>query len=156
MTPLDLGIGLLIALGLIGIIVPALPGDLLVGGAIVLWALASGGSAWVFGLLGAGLVATGMVVKYVVPGRRMRDAGVARSSLLLGGLLGLVGFFVIPVVGLALGFVLGVFLAESRRHPGQAGRSTWQAVSAVGLAVLIEFGFCLLAAVVWAVGVLAT
>ena len=30
-------------------------------------------------------------------------------------LLGVVGFFVVPVVGLFLGFVLGVYLAELRR-----------------------------------------
>ncbi|GAA0316713.1 DUF456 family protein [Kineococcus aurantiacus] len=32
--------------------------------------------------------------------------------LLLGAVLGVVGFFAVPVVGLPLGFVLGVFLGE--------------------------------------------
>ena len=156
MTSLDLLVGLLIAIGLVGIVVPALPGDLLVGGAILLWAVLTGGGAWAFGLLGVALVVLGMVVKYVVPGRRMRDAGVSRSSLVLGGVLGIIGFFVIPVVGLAIGFVLGVFLAESRAGRADAGKATFAAVKAVGLAVLIEFTFCVVAAAVWAVGVLVT
>ena len=62
------------------------------------------------------LVALGVVVKYVVPGRRLKAAGVPTSTLLLGAALGVVGFFVIPVVGLLVGFVLGVYLAELRRE----------------------------------------
>ena len=57
-------------------------------------------------------LALGAVVKYVVPGRRLKQVGVPTSTLLLGGVLGVVGFFVIPVVGLLVGFVLGVYLAE--------------------------------------------
>ena len=42
----------------------------------------------------------------------MRAADVRTLSLVAGGVLGIVGFFVIPVVGLLIGFVLGVYLAE--------------------------------------------
>ena len=34
-------------------------------------------------------------------------------------MLGIVGFFVVPVVGLLLGFVLGVYLAELARLGGR-------------------------------------
>ena len=53
--------------------------------------------------------------------------------------LGVVGFFVIPVVGLFVGFVLGIYLAE-RRRVGQADAwpSTKAALRAVGLSILIE------------------
>ena len=54
-------------------------------------------------------------MKYVVPGRRLKENGIPNSTLLLGGVLGVVGFFVIPVVGLLVGFVLGVYLAELNR-----------------------------------------
>nr|WP_284290737.1 DUF456 family protein [Angustibacter aerolatus] len=56
------------------------------------------------------------MVKYVLPGRRLKDAGVPWWTTLAGVALGVVGFFVVPVVGLLLGFVLGVYLAE----PGPA------------------------------------
>jgi uncharacterized protein len=44
----------------------------------------------------------------------------------LGSLLAVVGFVVVPVVGLPLGFVLGVYLAELARlrDPGAAWPST--------------------------------
>ena len=49
------------------------------------------------------------------PGSPAQGGGIPTSTLLLGGVLGVVGFFVIPVVGLLVGFVLGVYLAELSR-----------------------------------------
>jgi hypothetical protein len=67
-----------------------------------------------------------------------------------------VGFFVIPVVGLPLGFVLGVYLAERLRQPGHrfAWRSTGEAIKAVGLSILIELGAGLFIAGLWLAAVL--
>ena len=39
--------------------------------------------------------------------------------LVAGGLLGLVGFFVVPVVGLVVGFVLGVYYPAEHRRVGR-------------------------------------
>ena len=155
MTANDLLIGLLIALGLVGILVPLLPGSLLVLGAIWLWCLETGGpTAWAVGLAALVLVAVGAVVKYVVPRRRLQDAGVPGSTQWLGVALGVVGFFVVPVVGLVLGFVLGVYLAEHRRVGAAAAwPSTRAALRAVGLGMLIELGAACAAAAVWGVGV---
>ena len=71
--------------------------------------------------------------------------------------LGVVGFFVVPVVGLFLGFVLGVYLAE-RRRLGAAGAwpSTKASLRAVGLSILIELVAGVLAAGTWVVGVTVT
>ncbi|SLE53817.1 Protein of uncharacterised function (DUF456) [Mycobacteroides abscessus subsp. massiliense] len=56
--------------------------------------------AWVVLGIVVGLAATTTVVKYVWPAARMREAGVPTLSLVLGGIAAIVGFFVIPVVGL--------------------------------------------------------
>ena len=154
-TLLTVAVAVAIAVGLVGIVVPVLPGSVLVLGAILVWALEVGtGGAWVvFGLATTFLV-LGTVVKYAVPGRRLKASGVPGSTMLLGGLLGVVGFFVVPVVGLFAGFVLGVYLAERHRLGGaQAWPSTRSALRAVGLSVLIELLAGLLAAATWAVGV---
>jgi hypothetical protein len=68
-----------------------------------------------------------------------------------------IGFFVVPVVGLPLGFVLGVYLAERLRLPGHAAAwaSTRAALAAVGWSMVIEFLTALLVTAGWAVGLIA-
>lgn len=151
--------GIAIALGLVGIVVPVVPGLLMSWLGVAFWAFlgdAPGTVKWTV-LVVATLVATlGALVKYMLPGRRLKAAGVPNTALLSGGVLGLIGFFVIPVVGLILGFVLGVFLVErARLGPGRAWPSTKQALGAAGLAMLIEFTAALGVAVVWVFGLLA-
>ena len=119
MSGLEYAVALAIAIGVVGVIVPLLPGSLLVLGAILVWAWDIGSpTGWTVLAVATLVIALGSVVKYVVPGRRLKDNGIPNSTLFLGGALGVVGFFVIPVVGLLIGFVLGVYLAELRRRPG--------------------------------------
>ena len=107
-------------------------------------------------VLAAVVLVGGGVVKYLVPGRRLKDAGVPASTLWLGGLLGVVGFFVVPVLGLFLFFVGGLYLAELARLGSAAAAwpSTRTALGAVGLVVLVELTSSLLAAGTWLLAVL--
>ncbi|TQM29989.1 DUF456 domain-containing protein [Nocardia bhagyanarayanae] len=153
----ELLIGLLILVGLLGIIIPILPGVILVFGVILAWAIITGGAtAWtVFAISTVFLVLSG-VIKYTWPGRKMKDAGVSNRALFLGAVLGIVGFFVIPVVGLFVGFVLGVYLSELQRL-GQnqpAWQATKHALKGVGLSMLIELFGALLATATWITGAL--
>jgi uncharacterized protein YqgC (DUF456 family) len=158
MTGVEVLVALAIAVGLVGVIVPVLPGSLLVLGAVLVWAWdVATSEGWVVFAIATTFIALGSVVKYVVPGRRLKDNGIPSSTLMLGGVLGIVGFFVIPVVGLLVGFVLGVYLAELRRvGSGAAWPATVHALKAVGLSIVIELLACLLAAATWAVGVVLT
>ena len=158
MSPLDAVVALAIAVGLVGVLVPVLPGTALVLGAILVWAVQTGGSvAWTVALVATALLAAGAVAKYARPGRRLKEAGIPASTQWTGALLGVVGFFVVPVVGLVLGFVLGVYAAEHRRvGPRLAGPSTMAALRAAGLSILVELLAAVLAAGVWAAGVMAT
>ena len=152
-------VALAIAVGLAGILLPLVPGTLLVLGAIAVWAvLEHNVTSWVtFGVVAA-LLAVSIVVKYLWPVRRMRAADVSTWSLVAGAALGIVGFFVIPVLGLVIGFVLGVYLAEfaHRRNQRAAWTSTGHAIKGVLLAVGVELCGALLATVAWAVGVYLT
>jgi len=157
-TLTDALVGLAILVGLVGIIVPVLPGSILVLAAVLVWALELGtGAGWVVFAIATSLLAVGTLVKYVVPGRRLQAAGVPNSTLWVGAGVGIVGFFVIPVVGLLVGFVAGVYLAEHRRV-GAAGAwpQTLAALKAVGLGILIELVAGVLAASTWLVGVIVT
>src|SRR6476659_5513342 len=110
MEPVTLLAGVLVLLGLLGIVVPLLPGLPLV------WAVSvhTTGAWLVLGLVSA-LAALGMVLKYVLPGRHLQSSSVGTPTMLAGVAVGVVGFFVVPVVGGVLGFVLGIFLAELLR-----------------------------------------
>lgn len=150
-------VAVVIAVGLVGILVPLIPGSILIFGAIAVWAYVEGTTvAWV--TLGAATVvlAAALLVKYLWPMKRMRRADVRTFSLFTGAVLGVVGFFVIPVVGLVVGFVLGVFLAELtlRGNSRLAWASTVHAIKGVALSVGVELAGALVATMVWVVGVL--
>lgn len=147
--------GLLIAVGLVGVVLPMLPGSLLVVLSVLLWAVVEQtGTGWTVLALATGLVVLGAVVKFLVPGRRLKASGVPNRTILAGAVAGVVGFFVIPVIGLPIGFVVGVYLVErARLGRAQAWPATRSALGAVGLSILIEFSFAFLAAATWVVGV---
>jgi uncharacterized protein YqgC (DUF456 family) len=149
-------VALAIAVGVVGVVVPILPGALLVWAAIVVWALAVGSAtAWAVLVLATLSIGLAQVAKILVPGRHLRDAGVPRASILAGGLLAVVGFFLIPVVGLFIGFPLGVYLQERRRlgEHDPAWRSTHAALRAIGLSIAIELAATLVATGAWVVAV---
>ncbi len=150
-------VAVVIAVGVVGILVPLLPGTLLVWAAIAVWAvLERSTESWVVLGVVTALLGTGVAVKYLWPARRMRAADVGGRTLAAGAVLGIVGFFVIPVAGLLVGFVLGVYLAElvQRRDQRRAWASTVHAVKGVALSVGVELVAALLATAVWTVAVL--
>jgi uncharacterized protein YqgC (DUF456 family) len=135
MTLTEVGVAIAIAVGLVGILLPILPGSVLVLAAIAVWASEVGGNtAWLVFAVATTFLVLGTIVKYAVP-----------------------GFFVVPVVGLFLGFVVGVYAAERHRVGARAAwPSTKAALRAVGLSILIELAAASLAAAVWVVGVVVT
>lgn len=152
-------VALVIAVGLVGIVVPILPGGILVIGAIGVWAfMVNTATSWVVFGIAAALFIASAIIKYTWPVKRMRAAEVRTSVLVVGGIAGVVGFFVIPVVGLLIGFVLGVFAAELsiRGDARRAWASTWHALKGVALSVGVELSGALLATLAWVVGVVLT
>ncbi len=153
MNPIVLGSGVLVVVGLFGILVPVLPGTVLVGVGILVWAVAeSTGEAWATFAVAALCLALGTVVRYAVPGRRLK-AAVPTRTLVVGGVAAVIGFFVIPVVGALVGFPVGIYLAE-RVRVGHAGAwpSTRAALRALAHSMLIELLAALAATAVWLTG----
>jgi hypothetical protein len=148
-----------IAVGLVGVLVPLLPGTLLVYAAIAVWAFVEQNTVgWVvLGVVTAILAAT-MAIKYLWPVKRMRAADVSPATLAAGAVAGVIGFFVIPVLGLLVGFVLGVYLAElaHRRDQRRAWASTVHAVKGAALSVGVELAGGMLATAAWVIGVVLT
>jgi len=149
--------GLLMMVGLVGVVVPMVPGLVLVVLGTVLWAAERGDArAWIVVGVAVALYAAGLVTRYVLPGRRMQQAGVGTMTLLVAVLIALVGFFVVPVAGAPLGFVLGVFLVELARDRdmARAWSTTKSALRGVVTSTGIELvtGFAIV--LTWVLGLL--
>lgn len=148
--------GIAIAVGIVGTLLPILPGGALIAVAVLVWALVVQTTAgWLVLLAVVLLIVAGAVLKYFTAGKVMVRSEVPNRSLLAGGLLAIPGFFLVPVIGLVLGFVLGLALAEYHRlRDWRAARSSSiTALGAVGLGILVELGAAMLAAVTWGVAV---
>lgn len=148
--------GVAIVIGVVGVIVPVLPGTLVIAIAVTIWAIivqTTGG--WIVLVIVLALLGIGEVVKYLTAGKKMVSSGVPRGSLIIAGLVGIVGFFVVPVIGLPIGFVGGLTLAEYVRKDSwpDAWAGAKVALAAVGIVMLVEIGSALLSATTWAIGV---
>ena len=104
--------GAVVAIGLIGTVVPLLPGLWLIWLAMVGYGLLEG-----FGIVGnAALVAAtmalaaGVYLGVRIPQHAASAEGLGPRDQVAGVLFGIAGFFAIPVIGLPLGFVVGVFV----------------------------------------------
>lgn len=135
--------------GVLGIIIPILPGLLLCVGAVLVWAIVTTGPlAWGTFAVVAVLCVVGMVLQYLLPGRAMQREGVGNMTLALGAVGGIIGFFVIPVVGLPVGFVAGIHAAEYLRYRDHA--RAWSATKSALRGVLRSMGIELATSVVMA------
>ena len=151
-------VGLVMLVGLVGVLLPLLPGTALILAAGVGWAVlvvGAGTARWVVVGVLALLLLGGLVLKYLLPGRSMAGR-LPRQTLLLGAAGAGAGFLLLPPVGLLLGGALGVYLGEARRSSdrAEAWRSTLQVLKAVGLGMLAELGAGVLMVGSWLVGVL--
>ncbi len=148
--------GLLIFVGAVGIVVPVLPGSILIAVSLLAWALAVGAPiGWLVFAVGLGFLIAGMLSGAVLTGRTMKRRQIPGRSVVAGLVLGVIGFFVVPVLGLLIGFALGLFLSElaRQRRFRPAVSSSLAALKATGLGILAEFGFAALAGSTWIAGV---
>lgn len=148
-------VGLAVLVGLVGVVVPVLPGSVLIGAAVLAWAILRGGGAWPVFAVVAVLLAVGSIGSYLWTGRRVAASGVPQRSLVIAGLAGIVGFVLVPGVGLLLAFPGALFGLEYLRVRDvvAARDSAWLALKATGLGMLLELGLALAAATTWALAV---
>ncbi|MFD4700648.1 DUF456 domain-containing protein [Streptomyces niveus] len=150
-------VGLVMLLGVIGVLIPGVPGPAIVWAAVVWWALSDTTStAWAVLIASTAVLLLSQALRPLLPSRRTRRTGTRRRTLLVGGLAGIVGFFVLPVVGAVVGFVGGIYVVERIRLGSH--RDGWAATRAVmrsaGYPVLVELFCCLLVVGTW-LGVMA-
>ncbi|GHA89043.1 MULTISPECIES: DUF456 domain-containing protein [Streptomyces] len=145
-------VGAVMLLGLVGVLVPGVPGRAIVWAAVLWWALTDTTAvAWGV-LIGATcLMLLNQALKATLPSRRPREAGAPRRTLVLGGLAAIAGFFVVPVVGGILGYVGAIYGAERLRlgSHGAGWASLKSVMRTTGHSVLLELYCCLMVAGAW-------
>lgn len=147
--------GLLLIVGVVGIVVPVLPGSITILGGLLLWAIVVGGpTGWVVFAVGGLLVLAGMAATYVLTGRTLKRHRIPNRSVIIGLIAGIVGMFLLPGFGLLIGFVVGLFVAEYLRvrDVQVALRTSWQAIKATGFGMLVELTCATLAVTTWVIG----
>ncbi|MFD5100570.1 DUF456 domain-containing protein [Streptomyces albidochromogenes] len=149
-------VGLVMLLGLLGVLVPGVPGQAIVWAAVLWWALEDKTVlAWGVLIGATGLLLLDQALKPLLPARRPQESGAPQRTLMVGGIAGIAGFFLLPVVGAVLGFVGGIYGVERARLGSHGGgwASTRTVMRAIGYPVLVELFACLLVTGTW-VGVL--
>ncbi|MEO8693996.1 MAG: DUF456 domain-containing protein [Acidimicrobiales bacterium] len=151
-------IGLAMAIGLVGVLVPVVPGLLLIAVMGVVWAIAEGSAtAAVVAAVMIAVLAAGTYLKYRIPGRELAAQKVASLTWTLIGVGGVIGFFVIPVIGAFAGVVAGAYLGERIRFGSHshAWTSTKRVIVSIGKGMAFEFAAGTVAIAVWVAAVLA-
>jgi len=155
---LGLIILVVMTIGLLGTLFPVLPGLLLIWAAALVYGLITGfstGGVVVLALLTV-LLLVSWITTFTIPQKSAQETGVSLMAQLAGLSGGVVGFFVIPVVGLFIGALAGVLVAEFTRlgDMQQAWVATKSVARGFGISVLVDFalGVVMIGAwVVWAV-----
>ncbi|MFE6776211.1 DUF456 domain-containing protein [Streptomyces sp. NPDC057702] len=151
--------GLVLLFGLVGVVLPGVPGPLLVWAGVLWWSMAEKTTAaWALLAGATGLLLLNQVLRWLLPARGMPGSGVTRRTLLLAACTAAVGFVALPVIGALPGFVIGLYAAERVRlgAHGPALVSTRDALRAIGYAVLVELTLCLLITSAWLATVILT
>jgi hypothetical protein len=154
----ELIIAFVMLAGLVGVVLPVLPGLLLIWGAALAWVLLDGGgfARWLAFAAITALLVVGTVAKYVLPARNANAAGAPKTTLAAGVVGAALGFFLIPVVGLLAGGVAGLLIAEWRRlrDGAAAWRSTRSVLVSIGIGIVVELVAGVLMVIIWVLTVL--
>ena len=147
-------IGLVMAVGVIGTVVPFLPGVILIWLAAVIYGFLVGFSpiGIVVLVVLTLLVAASVIKSFIVPKRAAEGHDVSRWSQLVALIGAIIGFFLIPLVGVIVGALVGLYLAEYIHHrdPHDAWGSTMAVAKGFGLSALIDVVIAVFMTTVWA------
>lgn len=149
-----------IIFGIIGTIIPIIPGTLLIwmGVAVYAWHIDFAVFGWgSFLLISLIALVTGTADLWL-PLLGAKEGGASKRALLLGMVGAIAGTFLIPipVVGTVAGYVLGLLLGEYQKHgdwelakkAGLSGLAGW------GLATAVQFGGGVLILIIFVIRVL--
>lgn len=145
--------------GLVGALLPGLPSIEIIWGAALLYAIlnyfAFGWSNWDLGLfiLITLILMIGEVVIWGLGNFTAKKTGASWAAIALSIVLGIIGMFVIPIIGAIIGAMLGVFIVEyyRRRNWPAALKATTGVIWGAGLSFGAQVVIGLIMIAVWGV-----
>ena len=151
-------VAIAMVVGIVGTVVPLLPGLPIVWGAALVYGFVEGFGVvgWICFAVITLLAIGGMVAGFVVPQRKVQGGGAPFSTTVVGAIGAVIGFFVIPVIGIVVGAVGGVLLAERARTQSWdlAWASTKRAIVGFGIGALVQVGAGMAMMLTWVAWVL--
>jgi hypothetical protein len=148
-------VGIVIAVGIAGVVVPLLPGLWLIWGAALVYGLVVGFDTWAWIAMAVitvlALIGTGVV--YYLPARKTSEVGIPVWGQLVIAVFSIVGFFVVPIVGAFLGLAVGALLVALvvERDVADALGTAWATLVEMVKGVVLQLGVALVMALVWGV-----
>jgi uncharacterized protein YqgC (DUF456 family) len=153
----DVLVAVAMLVGLVGTVLPVLPGLVLIMGAAIVWAVWGGAGVlgWGVALVILGIGAAGIIATYVIPARRASAVGAPNWVLAVGAAGVVAGFFLIPVVGALIGGPVAILVAEfvRLRDLGGAWRSTGEALKGMGIGIGIQLAAGVVMISLWVMAV---
>jgi len=150
-------VAIVMVIGVAGTVLPILPGLWLIWAAALAYALLGGFGigGWVAMALITGLAAAGTASGIYLPQRKAASIGVPWWGQVLALVGAVAGFFIVPVIGAPLGFVVGILLVTlvRERHFQGALAATWATLKSMLLASGLQFAVGLAMVALWVVWV---
>lgn len=147
-----------ILIGIVGIILPILPGMILVWITVLVYAWANDFSIlgpWPFAAITLVALVTGSANIWL-PLLGAQKTGAARGAIFLGFLGAIIGTFIIPLVGTIIGYALGILLGEliRQRDVGLAVKAGLGGLAGWGIATIVELSGAVMILIIFAGSIL--
>lgn len=148
-------LALVMLVGLISLIIPVLPGLVIIWIAVLVYGVLTGFTLWsgvIFGLITI-LMVVGSLVDNITMGASAKVSGASWLVVGLSLLAGVVGSLLFPPLGGLIAALVIMFISEviRLRDLHKAGSSTVNMALGFGLAVIIRFAMGLVMIGLWAV-----
>jgi len=152
-------VAVVMVIGVAGTVLPILPGLWVIWAAAAVYGVVAsfGAGGWIAIAVITALAVAGTASAVYLPQRTAASVGVPWWGQLIALGCAVAGFFVVPVVGAPLGFVVGILIMTivRERHVPGALNATWATLKAMLLASGVQFAIGLMMMAVWVLWVWA-
>jgi uncharacterized protein len=155
---LNIVIFLSMLVGLAGLVIPIFPGLVVIWIGGLAYGIITGFEfpAWLIFSILTVIMITGSLLDNVIMGKQAHKQGASWVSIIMAILFGIVGTFIIPIIGGFLGALLGIFITEwiRRKNWREAINASSGLAVGCGWAIILRFGLGVVMIALWGVWVL--